>query len=115
MNVLLILIAFILVFIFGPIGVVYNLLFNWKARKKYFFSIALSLDQLGNVICSGLLNFIMIKGEGVKFGNVDETVSSVLGKNKAKGTLTLAGRHLCFVLNEIQENHVENAIEADEN
>lgn len=98
----------------SPFGVLYNFLFNWKTRQKYFFNIAVSLDQLGNTICAGLLNVVMTKGEYIKFGFPDETVSGVLGKNKAKGTLTLIGRGLCKVLNKIQENHVENAIEADE-
>ncbi len=114
MNILLITLAFVLVAILSPFGIIYNLLFNWKTRKEYFFNIAVSLDQLGNTICAGLLNLVMTKGEYIKFGHTDETVSGVLGKNKANGTLTVTGMRLCNFLNKIDKNHVEDAIELDE-
>ena len=106
MNILLILIAFILVAFLSPFGIIYNFIFNWETRRDYFFRIAVSLDQLGNTICAGLLNFVMTKGEYVKFGYPDETVSGVLGKNKAKGTLTWFGSRLCSILNKIEKTYM---------
>ncbi|WP_338871740.1 hypothetical protein WBJ53_26175 [Spirosoma sp. SC4-14] len=72
-------------------------------------SIALSLDLTGNVICKDLMNLIFIKPEGHLFGDNRETISSVLGKNKATGTLRFLGRKLADLLNWIQPNHVELA------
>jgi hypothetical protein len=63
---------------------------------------------------SGLFNEILIKGKDHQFGNPDETISSVLGKNLRNKKLTLLGRVLNAVLNRIDENHSINAIEEDE-
>ena len=48
------------------------------------------------------------------FGNPDETISSVLGKNQRDNTLTLLGKLIVWVLNMVDENHSEKAIEDDE-
>jgi len=72
---------------------------------------AVSVDQLGNVVMSTLLNDIMITKYGHKFGDEDQTISMVLGVNKAMGTLTDKGKSLADFLNKIDPNHVEKAIE----
>lgn len=109
MEIFLILIAFILVGVISPFGILFNLLFNWKNRKKYFLSIAISLDQLGNTTCSTLLNMTCLRGEYVSFGDPDDTISAVLGKNKANKTLSDFGKKVTNLLNELDENHVEKA------
>lgn len=55
--------------------------------SKYFYKIAFSLDQLGNVTCGYMMNDWMIYPKGHRFGEVDETISHVLGKNLEKNTL----------------------------
>ena len=75
---------------------------------------AVAGDQFGNVACQALLNVTLIKKGGIKFGNPDETVSGVLGKNKEWETLTGIGKFIAGVLNKIEKNHVEKAIEEDE-
>jgi hypothetical protein len=111
MNILLILIAFILVATLAPFGILFNLLFNWKNRKRYFLNIAISLDQFGNVVCATLLNMTMLKGDYISFGHEDETISSCLGRNKKRGTLSGMGISLSNLLNKLDENHVEKSIE----
>ena len=75
---------------------------------------ALSVDQLGNVVMSTLFNDLLITKYGHKFGDEDQTVSMVLGVNKAMGTLTKLGKFIADVLNKIDPNHVEKAIEGNE-
>ena len=84
---------------------------SFKKLGNYWFIMAISVDQLGNVVMSSLFNDILIKKYGHKFGDEDETVSMVLGVNKATGTLTKLGKLIADILNKIEHNHVEKAIE----
>lgn len=117
MNVILFAVAVLLFAIFGTLGFVMGMLILWvgglKQYGKYFRDIALSIDQMGNVVCAPLFNLIMIKKGGYRFGNIDETISSVLGKNKKLGTLWGAGRWLDKILNKLDKNHSINSIEVD--
>lgn len=83
--------------------------------SDYLRSVAVSTDQTGNVICSDLFNLVLIKKEGHRFGNPDETISSVLGKNQVLKTLTKVGRVLNSLLSLIEKDHSLKSIEEDEN
>ena len=93
--------------------VVYYLVkFKFKNLSNYLLYCAWTLDQTGNVYCAPGLNFIMKrKGEGYEFGNVDETVSSAMGKNEKLGTLTGFGKFIGKILNKLDPNHLEKSIE----
>ena len=100
-----------------PIGWVYSMItfrLSFKKLGKWWFVMALSVDQLGNVVMSTLFNDLLITKYGHKFGDEDQTVSMVLGVNKAMGTLTKLGKFIADVLNKIDPNHVEKAIEGNE-
>ena len=43
-------------------------------------------------------------------GNVNETISSVLGKNQRFGHLTKFGKVICKILDTIDKNHCEKSI-----
>jgi len=43
-------------------------------------------------------------------GNIDETISSVLGKNQRFGHLTKFGKVICKILDTIDKNHCEKSI-----
>lgn len=101
--------AIFLFIILAPIGFFWHLI-SRKSRNAYLFKIALSIDQSGNVVCAELFNAILITSAGYKFGNEDETISSVLGRNKEMGTLTKTGIKLASFLDAIDENHVEDAV-----
>ena len=81
---------------------------------KWFYAWALSIDQLGNVVCKELFNDALITPSGIEFGNPDETISSVLGKNKLNNSLTWLGKSLDWILNKLDPNHSINSIEEDE-
>jgi hypothetical protein len=85
--------------------------FDLKALNKYFVNIAIGEDNLANVYSQHLFNLLFIKKNGYKFGNVDEPISSVLGKNKLAGTLTWLGIAFAWFLNLWERNHVEKSIE----
>lgn len=109
-------IAFILIIILTPIGMIFTTIkcifeYDLTSINRYYKDIAISLDQLGNVVMAGLMNIVLIKGEEHLFGNPDETISSVIGKNKVDNTLTLSGKILDWILNKIDTNHSIDAIE----
>lgn len=117
MKFILFLLSFILVAIFTPLGfitvIIYSFL-NWNKGilKDYFHNLALSLDQFGNVSMQRTFNFLFIKNKSKhKFGDPDETISSVLGKNQKAGTLIYLGKRLVALLDYLDENHSIKSIE----
>lgn len=114
MGFILAIVATILIYIFSPFLIIYGLftMRSLKAINDYFFRIAVSIDQLGNVIGGPFFNHCAIKPEGDKFGSEDETISSVLGKNHINQprTLKLLGKSLRFYLDQIEPNHCVNSI-----
>jgi 8-oxo-dGTP diphosphatase len=105
--------AILLSIILFPVGFIVAMFY--PKREKYLFNIALGIDQLGNVVCAKLFNLTLIYQSSIyKFGNEDETISSVIGKNKQANTLTFAGRLLDKLLDVIDKNHSIEAIEEDE-
>ena len=86
-GVLLFLISILLLVVTGPLGFVYGLfhaLFTGgiKGIGEYLLKIAISIDQLGNVMMQHLLDALWVKKGRYHFGNRDETISSALGRNK---------------------------------
>lgn len=116
MGFLLAFIAVLLMVILAPFALVYEIitLFRYSKINDYFFNIAVSIDQLGNVVCQSLFNDLFITKHGFKFGNPDETISSVLGRNYLTNTLKPLGKFLRWILDGIEENHCVNSIEEDE-
>lgn len=85
------------------------LLQRWN---QYFFVLAVSIDQFGNVAMQDLFNDLFITKRATHlFGHEDETISSVLGKNKATKTLSKLGSRLAYLLDWLDPNHVLNSIE----
>lgn len=105
---LLFLLAVLAVVVFLPFCIGYNLvrsLFHGGNRLHY---VAILIDQAGNVMMGPFFNDTLQR-DGYEFGHYNETISKVLGINKALGTLTRAGGLLADILNWIDENHVEKA------
>lgn len=110
------LISIILILITAPLGFIYGLFYSlfkkgFSGLGEYFLKIAISIDQLGNVVMQYLLNLLWIKKEGYKFGNRDETISSALGRNKKLGLLTGFGKFIDAVLDTIEREHSLNSID----
>jgi hypothetical protein len=119
---LLLFIAVLLQAAFFPVGRLVTYYAAWKQRKigkvtgylaKSALARALSIDTMGNTVCRDLLTMLLLRQDELAnaypFGNYTETISRVLGKNKALGTLSATGLWLANLLNRIDPNHVENA------
>lgn len=110
LDFLLFLIAYILVL---PLTFINYLVVIFTAKdhsKGYFRSTAVNIDKFGNREFRTLWNKVLKTENGYKFGNVDETISSALGKNERDCTLSKTGKVLTAVLNFIDKNHCQKSI-----
>lgn len=115
-GVLLFIVSILLFLLTVPFGFVYAFFYELftkgiKGIGEYGLKIAISIDQLGNVIMQHLLNLLWIQPNGYKFGNRDETISSALGRNKQLDTLTKFGLFIDWILDKIDPNHSLNSID----
>lgn len=115
-GVLLFVISVILLLITGPLGIIYGFFYTLfkgglKGLGEYLLKIAISIDQLGNVLMQHLLNLLWIRKGGYPFGNRDETISSALGRNKKFGMLSVFGKGIDRLLDTIDPNHSLNSID----
>ena len=122
----LLLVALALALVLLPLGILRTLIEIWfrffvpswnSASKKglwylggIFRSVAIGIDQIGNSVCRDLFNRCLITSEWYKFWKVQETISSVLGKNQETWTLTLVGRAVVGVLDWIDRDHCRESI-----
>lgn len=115
-GLVLFIVSVVLLILTGPLGFLYGILHSlftkgFRGLGEYLLKIAVSIDQLGNVLMQHLLNGVWIKKGGYKFGNRDETISSALGRNKKLGTLTGFGILIDKILDKIDPNHSLNSID----
>ncbi|MFC2148800.1 NUDIX domain-containing protein [Bacteroidota bacterium] len=115
-GILLFIVSLILLILTGPLGFLYGILYSlftkgFRGIGEYLLKIAVSIDQLGNVLMQYLLNALWVKRGGYKFGNRDETISSALGRNKRLGTLTRFGLAIDKILDILDPNHSLNSID----
>ena len=83
---------------------------NWQAMDGYFYETAYDIDRFGNHNFRTLLNTTLILKSGYRFGNFNETISSVLGKNERDKTLSKTGIVLVSILDFIDTNHCKKSI-----
>ncbi len=115
MGFVLYLIAVFITPIFNLIGFITIIFKPKKIRGKVFKDLAISKDQHAGVYVQFWFNAWMLKKDSTDlFGHPDETISSVLGKNKRAETLTKFGLYWANWLNKREKNHVEISIEDDE-
>ena len=127
-SLVLFLIASILSVVLLPLGIIWTVgeiivrIFSSFQKKSAFtksiwfltatlHSLALGLDQIGNAVCRDMFNRLLIDEDWYKFGKVQETISSVLGKNERDWTLSLGGLLLVIVLDSIDKDHCKNSIQ----
>jgi hypothetical protein len=103
MGVILFLIMWIL---FLPLSVI-NYFFV-DTKKGYFYDSALNGDKYLNRELRSMWNKLLITDNGYKFGNINESISEVLGRNILKNTLTKKGKLLVKLLT---EKHCLDAIQ----
>lgn len=118
MELILFIVASLLKWVFAPVLYIFGSIASRKKGKKqyldYQLNLALAKDQYGNAVGQYMFNCVMITKDGYKFGNRDETISSVIGKNKIRGTLTWAGKSLDFILEVMDPNHSIKSIDDKE-
>ena len=117
MSFLLFCVALLLVITTSPIGFIYALIRQTcsskaKSLNVYFIEVALVLDEVGNVTMQHLLNDTLLMNDvrTYYFGNKNETISSVIGKNSITNTLSPLGRTLNSFLNFLDKDHSLNSI-----
>jgi hypothetical protein len=99
-----------------PFGIIYGIFYKIFTKAilglgEFSLKISISLDQLGNVSMQYLFNEIMIIKGGYKFGNRDETISSVIGKNVEFKKLSKFGKLINSILDFIEIGHSLNSID----
>lgn len=105
MGIILFIIAYVL---FLPL-VIFNAL-NVRS-KGYFKNTAINLDRFGNREFRFSLNkYLIIEESANRFGDIRETISSVLGKNQRAGTLTYFGVFICAILDFLDKDHCKKSI-----
>lgn len=105
MGLVLFIIAYLL---FLPITI-FNAL-NVK-KKGYLRDSAVNLDRYANREFRFSLNkYLIFEKSSDKFGNIEETISSVLGKNQLSNNLTRFGKVIVWILNKIEKNHCVKSI-----
>ena len=108
-NLLLLLIAIILFAVLAPLGFAYTVISSILYLKNPFKYIsyiikklAVSIDQMGNVVCGDLFNIILVKS-GTPFGDEKDTISKVLHINN--NNLTKLGLSIYLALEIIDPGH----------
>ena len=113
-NFILVILAKALYLTVEPINFIYVIFvkkkFTWKRLNGYFREEALAIDRFGNSQYRSLFNAWFVAEKGYKHGNINETISSVLGKNQRDKTLTISGKILTKILDTIDKNHCVNSI-----
>lgn len=104
--------GFLLFFVAYVLYLPFSVLNFFLVRSKgYFRDSALTLDRLANREFRTLWNKTLIIDSGYKFGNIEETISGVLGKNIQLNKLTKTGKVLVWILT---KKHCIDAISKNE-
>lgn len=109
----LVIIATVLVSIIGLLWFIFELIisiFKWWLWD-YLYKVAVSLDQMWNTLSPRLLDMVFKKWVWYKFWHEDETVSSVLWRNKMNWTLTWFGKFIDNILEKLDPNHSIESID----
>lgn len=91
-----------------------SILHGLQAVDKKLYYCAYADDQHANVYNSKILNDLLVKPGGPKFGDPDEPISSVLGKGYIMGKLRLLGIGIDKGLEKLDKNHSVKSIEINE-
>jgi hypothetical protein len=87
---------------------------NEPAFSDYLWRLATSIDQTLNACLPFILNDLMRYPNGTNYGNIDETISGVTGKNQLSNSLTWFGKSVNWFLSKLEKDHSIKSIESDE-
>lgn len=124
-NLILVIISIPLTLFFGVIGFIYfhlkMIIWTFRYKKlglkkaiheisKYYWLVALSIDQTANVITQYWFNDWMLKDSKIyPYGHPDQTVSHVTGYNYVNNNYRIILKWVAKFLNFLDKKHVENA------
>ena len=121
-NLILAIISIPLTIGFGVIAFIYThiKMFIWLFRfgfkkvinelGRYYWLIALSIDQTANVLCQHWFNDWMLKdSKKYPYGHPDQTISHVTGYNYVNPNYRKILKIVARILNFLDKRHVENA------
>jgi len=113
-NILLFIVAIVLIIPLTIINIILVLVVYkkdgiLKTLSKYFLETATDIDKFGNRNLRTLWNKTLQK-DGYEFGDINKTISAVLGINKKQKTITKTGCLLCKILNIFDKNHCIKSI-----
>ena len=117
MGFFLFIISSVLKIVLSPFLYLYGVIVALRRNELDAWSkqLALAKDQYGNGLGKYVFNHTLITDDSIHlFGNIDETISSVIGKNKKAGTLTRSGKFVDKILEIIDENHSIKSIDQSE-
>lgn len=66
--------------------------------NETLYSSVYNFDRYCGYEFRSLFSFLFVKKEGLKFGNIDLSISEILGYNQRNKTLTLLGWFLVYIL-----------------
>jgi hypothetical protein len=107
----------ILTLLWLPINIIYHIFtFKWKTGSKkigrYFYQMALSIDQFANVSLQTPLNFLLVnrQSEYVSHGSEDDTISYVIARNQQLNSLTWFGKFWAWFLDKVDKDHLKKTL-----
>ena len=87
---------------------------NTAFLSDFFYSLALGIDKVGNVVLQVPLNaFAILSHKSLKsyrFGNINDTISYALAKNWRADNLTRLGLLLVNLLEWLDEGHMDKSL-----
>lgn len=115
-NVLFFIAAKIFFPMFILMGVVYSLkdvltIPFWNTLSDKTYKSATLISQLGNVWMKELLNDVCITPEGTPYGDEDDSISDITGRNLRDKKLTKTGIGLAKFLNILGKDHALKSID----
>lgn len=123
----LLLVALLLLLIVSPLSMAFHTFYYLITVKlqtgvnklgSWLKTVALSVDQLGNVLGGDMFAILFTKKGGHHFGDPDDTISYVLARNFYKRKLNIFGKLLYWILNKIESGHgnksIQSKIESDQ-
>jgi hypothetical protein len=117
-NLVIFVVALLLLFFLGGIGIVYGVFKHLKSFKLFdylgriMYSINVGIDQIGNVLLGEFLDATCLVDKDVRkrFGRVDETISHVLAINERDGNLKDFGHKIVGVLEFLDPGHMDKSL-----
>lgn len=115
-SIILFVVAVILSFILFPLSFVVTMVvrFDKYFLSDFFYSLALGIDKVGNVVLQVPLNAFAVKSNHATpiyyFGNINDTISYALAMNWKRDNLSNVGWMLVDLLEWLDAGHMDKSL-----